>query len=220
MTRWRLPALAYLVMPVLQILLFLLLGGVAGAETLKPPISVAAPAKGVLLVADRTMPDRRFQRTVILILEHDAGRGTLGLVLNRPTDVTLDQIMPDSGFRNHPMPINWGGPVAQNNLFMLFQANKAVAGSLPLASGLFWSASPTTLAALQQSGYDETTLLLFIGAAGWAPGQLDNELGQDSWKLFAIQTGAVFHNNKDNPDNGDALWHHFVDAPVQIMAAK
>ena len=205
-----------------RISLLVLLGGsyIVRAEPLSPPLGAGEPAQGVLLVADHAMPDRRFQRTVILLLEHDDRRGTLGIVLNRPIELTLDDIAPETGFSEHirALRVQWGGPVAQENLFMLFRADSPPAGAKLITDDLYWSTSQETLSALDQSSYDQSTLRLYIGAAGWSPGQLEGELESDGWKLFAMQRGAVFHEIKDAEGQEDRLWRHFIDLPTQLMA--
>ena len=188
------------------------------ADSLTPPISVNKPAKGVFLVADRSMPDPRFQNTIILILEHDDKRGTLGLILNKSLDITLGNTLPESQFDGHPFPMRLGGPVGQDKIFMVFKSAQEIAVKMrPVKGELFWSGSPTTLEHLLQKGLDESQLRLFIGVSSWAPGQLANELKQSGWKLFAMQERVIFNTDKDD---GDKLWRHFIDAPSQILAIK
>ena len=205
-------------LPALAISLVLYCMNLTATERLPAPISVSEPAQGVFLVADHTMPDPRFQNTIILILEHNDKRGTLGLILNKPLDVTLGNTLPGSQFDGHPFPMRLGGPVGQDKIFMVFTAAQDMALKMrPVTSGLFWSGSPATLEHLLQAGYDESQLRLFIGVSSWAPGQLANELKQSGWKLFAMQERVIFNTEQDNDDD---LWRHFIDAPRQILAVK
>ena len=192
----------------------LLLSLHASAEVaLQPPLSVTQPAKGVLLVADRSMPDPRFQETVILILEHEDRRGTLGLVLNRPTDITLADVLPESPYQSTPLALSWGGPVGQENLFVLLRTDNPLQESEPVFADIVWSASAKVLANSLAKSVDNATLRVFLGLASWAPGQLDKELSRGGWKLFQAQISAVF--NELAPVE---LWRHFIDAPTQILA--
>ena len=203
-------------MPYIIYAFLLLSTPIVGAESkLDPPLSVREPAKGVLLVADRSMPDPRFQQTVILLLEHDDARGTLGLVLNRPSDMTLDDALPDSPYQDNPLPLGWGGPVSQHHIFMLWQSDEALEESSLVFDNLIWSASAKVLTTLLSEDYDTRPLRVFFGLASWAPGQLAGELTHDGWKLFEGQTGAVFYDGDPN-----ALWQYFIDAPARILAHR
>jgi len=90
-------------------------------RTPPPPPAAHVVQQGRLLVAGRSMQDPRFRRTVILVLRH--GReGTLGLVINRATAVTLSHALPDlkyAGKRQHLM--YYGGPVLPERLWVLFR---------------------------------------------------------------------------------------------------
>ena len=201
-------------MPYIVFALILLSCQVVSAEqSLEPPITLSEPAKGVLLVADRSMPDPRFQQTVILLLEHNDQRGTLGLVLNRPSDLTLADALPDSMYQDKSLPLSWGGPVGQRNIFMLLRTGDAPAESDPVFADIVWSASAAVLETLLSGEDDSRRLRLFFGVSSWAPGQLAGELAHGGWKLFEAQTGAVFHDGDPTE-----LWRHFIEAPVQILA--
>jgi len=201
-------------MPYLSALLLLLcLPAVTTAVPDLPPLSVNEPTKGILLVADRSMPDPRFQQTVILILEHDSTRGTLGLVLNRPSDVTLANALPDLPKQAQNLALGWGGPVSQSNLFLLLRTTTPPEESDPVFADIVWSASAKVLETLIKAQPESDSLRIFFGLASWAPGQLENELAHSGWKLFQAQTDTVF-NTADPVE----LWRHFIDAPVRILA--
>lgn len=192
----------------------LLLGlHVSTAEPLQPPLSVNQAAQGVLLVADRSMPDPRFQETVILILEHEDKRGTLGLVLNRPTDITLTDALPESPYQSTPLALGWGGPVGQENLFMLLRTDRPPEESERVFADIVWSASAKVLANSLDGSVDDTKLRVFLGLSSWAPGQLEKELNHGGWQLFQAQVGAIF-SDLDPVD----LWRHFIEAPTRLLA--
>src|ERR1700727_3578103 len=75
-----------------------------------------APLTGRLLVATPVLADPNFRRTVILVVEHEAAEGTLGVVLNRPTDVPVDRVLDAwSELVTGPSVVFKGGPVAPNS---------------------------------------------------------------------------------------------------------
>ncbi|MEZ5589735.1 MAG: YqgE/AlgH family protein [Gammaproteobacteria bacterium] len=159
------------------------------------------------------MPDSRFQETVILILEHENMRGTLGLVLNRPTDITLVDVLPESPYQDASLALDWGGPVGRENLFMLLRTDQLPEESEPVFADIVWSASAKVLANTLAEPVNDATLRVCLGIASWAPGQLDKELSRGGWKLFQAQIGAVFNDLAPVE-----LWRHFIDAPTQILA--
>ncbi len=75
---------------------------------------------GCLLVATPVLADPNFRRTVILVVEHEAEEGTLGVVLNRPTDVPVDRVLESwSELATGPSVVFKGGPVAPNSALAL-----------------------------------------------------------------------------------------------------
>ncbi len=167
---------------------------IAGAYPTPPPGTHAvrqAPAKGLFLVADAGMPDPRFRETVILLVEHDAG-GTVGLIVNRATGVSVAQALPElegDGAAEHILFL--GGPVGLDRLALLARGTPPPAPSEPVVGDVYLSRSREALAALVEQR-SASALRVFAGYAGWAPGQLEAELLQGSWFLTPADAERVF----------------------------
>lgn len=145
-------------------------------------------AKGRLLLATPPLVDPNFDRTVVLVLEHN-DEGALGLVLNRPTaEDEVPGLAPWFGVATDPAVVFQGGPVESDTLIGLAAADpidRARAddeggndGWAPLATGLGTvdlEVDPDDVS-LHYGGFR-----LFRGYAGWGPGQLDDELAQGAW---------------------------------------
>jgi putative transcriptional regulator len=145
-------------------------------------------AKGRLLLATPPLVDPNFDRTVVLVLEHN-DEGALGLVLNRPTpEDEVPGLAPWFGVATDPAVVFQGGPVESDTLIGLAAADpidRARAdddggndGWAPLATGLGTvdlEVDPEDVS-LHYGGFR-----LFRGYAGWGPGQLDDELAQGAW---------------------------------------
>jgi putative transcriptional regulator len=153
-----------------------------------------ASLRGRLLVATPPLVDPNFQRTVVLMLEHGAD-GSLGLVLNRPSTTGLDDALPAwSDLASRPAMVFIGGPVSPDAVIALGHRPSGAAddgddGWIPLVADLGTidvGRDPSDVAA----GIDEVRV--FLGYAGWAPNQLENELRQGSWFVVEADPADAF----------------------------
>src|SRR5271165_5216765 len=152
-----------------------------------------ALAKGSLLVASPSLADPNFFRSVVFLLAHDEDDGSLGVVLNRPSPVPVDEIVPGWGsLASSPRVLFVGGPVQPSAAICigrteLPQAAEA-AGFAPLYGNL-------GTVDLHEDPFDVPVPLaevrVFAGNAGWGPGQLDGEIGSGSWHVVAAQQQDV-----------------------------
>jgi putative transcriptional regulator len=152
---------------------------------------------GRLLVATPVLGDPNFRRTVVLVVEHDPGEGTLGVVLNRPTEVPVGQVLePWTDLATGPAVVFTGGPVSPTSALALalVSGNGEPLGWRGLDSGPEMSriglvdleAPPEVLAAEIRS------LRVFAGYAGWGSGQLEDEIEEGAWYVLPGQPGDPF----------------------------
>ncbi|MFI5807786.1 YqgE/AlgH family protein [Streptomyces sp. NPDC051561] len=153
---------------------------------------------GRLLVATPALADPNFDRAVVLVIDHD-GAGTLGVVLNRPTAVGVEQILaPWAELTGAPGVVFRGGPVGQDSALGVAVVPGGAAGVREGAAGpVGWrpvhgaiglvdlDAPPELLAAALGS------LRIFAGYAGWGPGQLEDELTDGAWYVVESEPGDV-----------------------------
>jgi putative transcriptional regulator len=130
---------------------------------------------GRLLVADPSLRDGTFDRSVILLLSHDEEGGAAGLILNQPTGRVVGDFLKGDEFsplRN--LPVHHGGPVMpeQMTFTSLWWSRK---------SGLRWATRISAVQAARQACKPGRVVRAFIGYCGWSPGQLEKELGRQSW---------------------------------------
>ncbi len=155
------------------------------------------PKAGRLLVATPLLGDPNFRRAVVLIVEHEAVEGTLGVVLNRPTKVGVGQVLEQwTELATRPSVVFRGGPVAPNSALALALVPgkdeplgwRALDGAPALARlGLLdLDAPPRLLAPAIQS------LRVYAGYAGWSPGQLQAEIDEGAWYVMGAEPGDVF----------------------------
>ncbi|HKE71893.1 MAG TPA: YqgE/AlgH family protein [Nocardioidaceae bacterium] len=141
-----------------------------------------ASYSGRLLVASPTLRDPNFARTVVLILDHDH-TGTLGVVLNRPLEVEVRDVLPDwTGDVSAPSSLFGGGPVATDSALAIGVLTPS-ADEAPLG----WRAMYGRVGLVDLDTPVEvltgalTGLRIFAGYAGWSPGQLEDEIAEGSW---------------------------------------
>ena len=167
------------------------------------------PRAGRLLVATPLLGDPNFRRAVVLIVEHEVEEGTLGIVLNRPTTIGVDQVLEQwTELATDPSVVFKGGPVSPNSALALALVPgrdepvgwRALDGAPALARlGLLDLDAPPRLLAPAIS-----SLRVYAGYAGWSPGQLEAEIDEGAWYVVAADPGDVFVAEPDQ------LWRHVL----------
>jgi putative transcriptional regulator len=164
---------------------------------------------GRLLVATPLLDDPNFRRGVVLVVEHDPQEGTLGVVLNRPTDVPVDRVLPPwATLVTGPSVVFQGGPVALDSALALARVPghedpigwRALDG-VPALSRLGLvdlDAPPEVLAA------EITEFRVFAGYAGWGAGQLRSEIDEGAWFVLPSEPHDIFI------DDPELLWRQVL----------
>ncbi len=146
-------------------------------------------ARGQLLIAGPALLDPNFWRTVVLVIEHDED-GALGLVLNRPSETTAGEAVPElEATLEADEPLLIGGPVQPSAVIVLAEfedASDAAVISFDEIGVL------GTDAALENLGAGVRRGRAFVGHAGWGPGQLDSELERGDWILEPARREDAF----------------------------
>ncbi|MBC6458017.1 YqgE/AlgH family protein [Actinomadura sp. HBU206391] len=162
-------------------------------------------AVGSLLVATPLLDDPNFRRSVVLVVEHDHEDGTLGVVLNRPTEVPVDRVLPPWGeLVTGPSVVFQGGPVALDSALALASVPgedeplgwRALDGASDVSRvGLVDLDAPPSLIASEVVQFR-----VFAGYAGWGAGQLRTEIEEGAWYVLPGEPRDVF---MDDPER---LW--------------
>lgn len=163
---------------------------------------------GRLLVASLKLDDPNFERAVILVLDH-GDDGALGIVLNRPTALRVEEILEswyDQALMAPPGVVFSGGPVSPDAVIGLARSRQED-GDLTMAGPEHWRPVLDGLGTVDLSVPPENQPIplagarLFSGYAGWTPGQLEQEIGEAAW--YVVDAMA------DDPlrADPDRLWH-------------
>ncbi len=151
--------------------------------------AVQQPAKGMFLVATDGVRGEVFAQTVILLLHYDEN-GAMGIVVNRPTDVELAEVVDDIGLvSSYSGTLFWGGPVQMNSLRALLRTDSPPPGAEMVINSVYHVDIDDELTAAPS---DPATLRFYIGYAGWAAGQLESELARGSWHVVPATDKHVF----------------------------
>ncbi|WP_323756363.1 YqgE/AlgH family protein [Roseivirga sp.] len=161
--------------------------------------NIPDPQNGDLLISEPFLHDPNFDRTVILVCENGE-EGTFGLVVNKMTDLLLDEVMNESfdlnGFNGR---LNLGGPVEQNTLHYIHRIQTPVEGAIEIGEGLYWSGNYEQIKTMITNGQvAENEIKFFLGYSGWSEGQLRKELDSQSWFVKPKATARqIFDLNED-----------------------
>jgi putative transcriptional regulator len=149
-----------------------------------------------LLIAMPALADPNFNRTVTLICEH-TDQGALGIVINRPLEVRLAEIFAqltldhcdEEASRQFVLQ---GGPVQQERGFVVHDDTRSWDSTLRISPAVSVTTSRDILVAMAQ-GQGPKHALVALGYAGWAPGQLEREMGENAWLSVTPTTQILFH---------------------------
>ena len=144
--------------------------------------------QGHLLVASPRLPDVNFYRTVVLIIHHD-DQGAFGIVLNRPTESTINEIWDDLAETpgDSTEAVNSGGPV--EGPLMAIHTNQSH-GENEIIPGVHFAAHKDHLNQLVRES--ETDYRIYSGYSGWAADQLEGELEFGGWMVMPARRDVIF----------------------------
>jgi putative transcriptional regulator len=158
-----------------------------------------------LLVASPDMPDPLFQQTVILILPPSVVPIVAGIVINKPTKMTLGQLLGHLPTRaNGAQPVYFGGPVDMTSPAILMRAPRAPNAAAHLFADVYIGVDANSVREFLQRPGSEKDLRLFLGRAQWTLDQLHSEILRGAWSVTKASPELVF-----NPDPA-SVWQVLV----------
>ncbi|MCI5066943.1 YqgE/AlgH family protein [Acidovorax sp.] len=156
------------------------------------------------LIAMPGLEDESFSRSVVYLCEHSE-RGALGLIINKPSDITLKSLFDkvDLSLRREDLskePVFQGGPVQTERGFVLHEPmlmdreqteEPAYASTMTIPGGLEMTTSKDVLEALS-TGAGPRRVLVTLGYSSWGEGQLESELAENAWLTVAADLSVIF----------------------------
>ncbi len=161
------------------------------------------PSVGRFLVATEKLGDPNFRESVILVLRHDDEKGTLGLVVNRRSKVTLSRIFPDvSGAKADPVYV--GGPVELSTVQAILRTTAKSGDMVRILSDVYTTSNKDEIEKAIASGTEPSKFHVYMGYAGWASGQLEAEMEMGAWSVIKATPDQVFD------EDPDSLWSRLI----------
>lgn len=156
-------------------------------------MKIVKDLRGKLLIATPSiLTDPSFNRSIILLTEHSED-SSLGFILNRPTNYTLRDLIPDI---NCDFKVYKGGPVEIDNLYFIHTCPDLIPNSIEVKDGIFWGGSFDQLKnLLNNNQIRNNQIRFFLGYAGWSPEQLEEELGEKSWFVKSNSYQNILDHN-------------------------
>lgn len=146
--------------------------------------------KGAILIAEPFLGDPNFERTVVLLCEHNE-QGSFGFVLNQKIETSLNDLTEGKFYGDNEIYV--GGPVQQNTLHFIHRLGDLIENSVEIMKGLYWGGDFEQTQSLVNTGViQEKDIRFFLGYSGWGVEQLNNELEQNSWIVTESNPTFIF----------------------------
>ena len=177
-----------------------------------PPNTDVAPESsslaGQLLIATPEMRDPRFEQAVLVMVRHNKD-GALGIIINRPLgDQSIATLLDALGEKIEgaagTVPVFAGGPVQPELGFVLHSTEYRRSETVVISAGVAMTATPEIFRDIAAKAGPKQSLLAF-GYAGWAPGQLENEVAHNGWYTAPLDPKLVFDEDRDK------LWERAME---------
>lgn len=148
-----------------------------------------SPQKGLVLIAEPLLHDFYFSQSIILLAEVNQ-EGVIGFVINHPLKIQLQSLFPD--FPAFKGRISLGGPVSPDSLQYVYQAKNGLPGAVEIADNFYWGGDFDILQEwIITKQIESRQILFFLGYSGWAPGQLDREIEENTWLVSDHTTAEI-----------------------------
>jgi putative transcriptional regulator len=158
------------------------------------------PLTAIVITAKAELPDDNFAASAVLVL-NNIGPAPIGLITNRPTKFTVAHLFPELERQLAQVPdrIYFGGPVELDTIWFLVRAARAPEHSIKAFDDVYISSSRELLLRLLGRQKPMEGLRIFVGHSGWAPGQLEAEIGHGDWVLAKANADSIFSSKSDHP---------------------
>jgi putative transcriptional regulator len=176
------------------------------------------PLTDHFIIAMPGLMDENFNQAVTYICEHDEN-GTFGIIINRESEITLDDVMQQMKIPYHPdkskdETVFTGGPVQINRGFILHRPTGNWDSSLIVNDSVALTTSRDILEAIAgNKGPDDT--IIALGYAGWGPGQLEQEMAANTWLSCQAEEQIIFNTPVEDRWQAAA---DLIGVDIQLMS--
>jgi putative transcriptional regulator len=153
----------------------------------------------ILLIARDNLPDSDFTDSIVLVM-NNLGPAPVGIIINRPMAIPVSRLFPDlQRLANVPDKVYFGGPVDLESVWFLFRATAPPEHAVQACDGVYLSADWQLLLRLLGRDKPMDGLRIFVGHAGWAPGQLEAEIERHDWTSRRAEKETIFSGKSQHP---------------------
>lgn len=153
----------------------------------------------ILLVAQGAISDPNFGGSIVVVM-NNLGPAPVGIIINRPMPLKVARIFPKiKRLARAEDKVYFGGPVEFGEVWYLFQAKTAPAKSVRVCDGVYVSSDSKLLLKLLGRAQPMQGLRIFLGHAGWAPGQLQAEIEGGAWAPRRADADSIFRPRSQLP---------------------
>jgi putative transcriptional regulator len=177
------------------------------------------PEKGKILISEPFLPDTFFNRSIVYLTDHTP-EGSVGFILNKKIDLKISAAI--SGFDGWDEDLNMGGPVAPDTIHYLHSLGHIIPKSVQIEENVFWGGDIDSIRGLIKTGQMKPSQIrFFLGYSGWAAGQLEKELKENSWVIARVSSEIIMNNRGEDTwkrvlrslKNKYRRWADFPDSP-------
>lgn len=148
--------------------------------------------KGIFLVAAPSLRDPNFRQSVVLLCEHGP-EGALGVVVNRPTAMSISEALPQMPVLEGSTHVLYaGGPVQTNQVMLLYRGDQLPENSHHVFDGVCLGGDLGMVERILMHAGGQETFRAYVGYSGWGPGQLESEMKTGSWITVPADPAVVF----------------------------
>ncbi len=181
-------------------------------------------ASGIFLVAARELRDPNFRETVVLVTQPGGGE-PFGVIINRPLRPRLSEIFPEHEMlKGRQDVVYFGGPVTREGLVFLVRSNEPPPHAVHVLSDVYFSNDPDWIDGMLKRVNPTEGMRVYAGHAGWAPGQLQNEIAQGGWHVVPADANTIFDKDASTiwPDliKRTMLRHTRAEVPVPAFGNR
>ena len=171
----------------------------AGGPAAAAPKAPAHTLTAILLIAQGVVSDPNFGGSIVLVMNNLAP-APVGLIINRPMPIAISRLFPKrKRLAQVHDRVYFGGPVELDTAWFLLRADSAPKGAIRVCDGVYVSSSRKLLLELLGRKKPMEGLRIFLGHAGWAPGQLQAEIEGGAWAPKAANADSIFNPEPQLP---------------------
>jgi putative transcriptional regulator len=165
----------------------------APAKSAAPGAPAAKALTSILIVAQAVVVDPNFGGSIVVVM-NNIGPAPVGIIINRPMPLTVSRLFPKlKRLAQVQDKVYFGGPVEFGTVWYLFRARTAPASAIRVCDGVYVGSDEKLLFRLLSRPNPMQGLRIFIGHAGWAPGQLQAEIQGGAWAPRPANGDSIFN---------------------------